>query len=101
MSVVALLVLLLGWLSGARAAQPARMTLAEADRHFAQKSYAAALQGYQAALQAGAVPAGRREEIAYRVAVALGKTKQWDRALETTLTFVKQHRETVWEPRAL
>ncbi|MBM3460240.1 MAG: hypothetical protein FJX77_17105, partial [Armatimonadetes bacterium] len=36
-----------------------------------------------------------------RIAVCLGRTRQWDRALDTTLAFLQEHRETLWEPRAL
>ncbi|HLK61513.1 MAG TPA: alpha-2-macroglobulin family protein, partial [Chthonomonadaceae bacterium] len=76
-------------------------TLSDADKHFAQKSYAAALKEYQAAQKAGQVPDARKDEVAYRIAVSLGKSEQWDRALEASLAFVQAHRGTVWEARGL
>lgn len=76
--------------------------LVEADKLYAEKSYAGALAIYSDLLRnPDALPEGRREDVAYRVAVSLGKTKQWDRALEASLDFVKTHRGTVWEPRGL
>src|SRR5262249_20973379 len=84
------------------AARPARQqTLAEADRHYDEKSYGAALEGYRSLEKAGAVPSLRRDEIGYRITVCLGKTKKWDEALKSSLDFVKAHRGTVWEPREL
>src|SRR5437867_10384681 len=91
----------LGFALYAFAAQERASTLADADRLYEEKSYAAALKSYEHELQAGAVPAGRRDEVQYRIAVSLGKAKQWDRALEQSLEFVKTHRGTVWEPRGL
>jgi uncharacterized protein YfaS (alpha-2-macroglobulin family)/tetratricopeptide (TPR) repeat protein len=76
-------------------------TLAEADKLYVEKSYAGALAAYEVLLKAGAVPAPRKDEVQYRVAVSLGKAQQWDRALEAGLEFVKTHRGTVWEPRGL
>src|SRR5262245_15024493 len=63
------------------AAQARQLSLAEADRFYHEKSYAAALQRYEQLQKAGTVPAERQDEVQYRVAVCLGKTKQWDRAL--------------------
>ena len=87
--------------SGARAAQAGPQTLAEADKQFARKSYKNALKGYEAAQKAGQVPADRLDLVAYRIAVSLGKTEQWDRALNAGLEFVKTHRGSVWEARGL
>jgi uncharacterized protein YfaS (alpha-2-macroglobulin family) len=92
---------LLLWLGVACRAAAAPPSLAEADRDYVRKSYAAALSGYERALQAGQVSAERRDEVEYRITVALGKTHRWDRALEQSLAFVKAHRGTVWEPRGL
>src|SRR5579872_4315476 len=75
--------------------------LAAADRLYAEKSFALALKAYEAGLNSGAVPASRREEVAYRVCVCLGRSKQWDRALKDSVAFVRAHRGTVWEPRGL
>lgn len=80
---------------------PPPPTLSRADRLYAEKSYGAAAQAYEQLLRAGKLPAARRDETQYRIAVALGKGKQWDRALERSLAFVKAHRGTVWEPRGL
>src|SRR5262245_33478953 len=64
-------------------------SLAQADRSFLQKSYAAALKGYERAGKAGQVPTTRKDEVAYRIAVCLGKSQQWDRALARSLEFVQ------------
>ena len=42
------------------AARQPQVSLADADRLFAEKSYADALKGYESALKAGEVPAARR-----------------------------------------
>src|ERR1051325_2281145 len=87
--------------SRAPQAAPLHPSLQQADLKYRQKSYALALKGYEQALKNGSVPAERRDEVAYRIAVSLGKTEQWDRALEQSLAFVQQHRNTVWEARGL
>jgi alpha-2-macroglobulin len=76
-------------------------TLEQADRLYEEKSYAGALEAYERLLKAGQVPAKRRDEVQYRIAVSLGKSEKWDRALEYGLDFVKSHQKTVWEPRGL
>ena len=76
-------------------------TLSSADTHFRRQSYAAALKEYRAALKSRQVPAERSNEIDYRIAVALGKTHQWDQALAQSLAFVQAHRGSVWEARGL
>src|SRR5437660_675757 len=104
-----LLLLLLGFALYGRAVnaldQPARpapaQTLADADRLYAEKSYAGALEGYERLLKEDQVPAQRRDEVQYRVAVCLGKSEKWDRALEYGVDFVRTHVKTVWEPRGL
>src|SRR5579872_1191244 len=83
------------------AARSQKVTLADADRLFAEKSYSDALKSYEALQAAGAVPAGRTDDVAYRIAVSMGKSQQWDQALIRSLDFVKTHRGTVWEPRGL
>jgi uncharacterized protein YfaS (alpha-2-macroglobulin family) len=83
------------------AAQARQATPAEADRLYREQSYAAALQRYEQLQKAGTIPAARRDEVQYRVAVCLGKTKQWDRALAQGIDLVKGHRGSVWEPRGL
>ena len=75
--------------------------LADADRLYAEKSYADALKAYELLLRDRAVPEARKDEVAFRVAVSLGKTQQWDRALAQSVDFVKTHRGSVWEPRGL
>ena len=62
-------------------AEAAGSVLANADLHYRQKSYAAALKGYRAAQKARQVPEKRTNEILYRITEALGKTRQWDAAL--------------------
>ena len=76
-------------------------TLSSADTRFRQKSYAAALREYRASLKSKQVPLARLNEIEYRIAVALGKTHQWDQALAESLAFVQAHRGSVWEARGL
>ncbi len=83
---------------GARADAP---PLARADLHYSQHSYAAALKEYASALKAGSVPAGRLDEVGDRIAVSLGKTHQWDRAMAASLDFARKHQGTVWEARGL
>ena len=85
----------------AQAKVPPAPTLAQADAKFAQKSYTQALKAYETLQKVGQVPPARQDEIAYRVAVSLGKAQQWDRALAGSLDFVKTHRNTIWEPRGL
>ena len=80
---------------------PTPQSLAEADKLYAEKSYAGALLGYQSELKAGRVPAARRDDVEYRVVVSQGKTEKWDQAVAGGLEFIKRHRGTVWEPRAL
>ncbi len=82
-------------------AQSAAPTLAEADRLYAEKSYAGALQAYEALLKGGQVPVGRADEVRYRVVVSVGKTQKWDRALQETLDYIKARRGTIWEARGL
>jgi uncharacterized protein YfaS (alpha-2-macroglobulin family) len=101
---LAIIILAFGVRTAAQDADRARAraaTLAEADRLYGEKSYAAALEVYERLLQAGSVPEDRQDEIRYRVGVCLGKSEQWDRALEYGLEFVKNRRGTVWEPRGL
>lgn len=83
----------------AAAVQPP--TLADADKRWKQHSYARALTEYEGLQKAGRIPAARRDEIAYRVAVLPGKTEQWDRGLRDGLGFVQAHRGTIWEARGL
>src|SRR6516165_6692972 len=75
--------------------------LPAADRLFKEKSYAGALAIYERLLKAGSVPAARRDEVEYRIAVSFGKSQKWDAAMERSLAFVKAHRGSVWEPRGL
>ncbi|HTE18386.1 MAG TPA: MG2 domain-containing protein, partial [Armatimonadota bacterium] len=76
-------------------------TLEQADKLYEEKSYAGALEAYERLLKAGKVPAPREDEVAYRIAVSLGKAQKWDRALDQSLQFVKEHQKTAWEPRGL
>ncbi|MFN3650180.1 MAG: alpha-2-macroglobulin family protein [Armatimonadota bacterium] len=101
LAALGLALLVFGWPALGLYAQDAIPTLAEADKLYVEKSYAAALEGYLKLLEAKRVPAARQDEVEYRVVVSLGKTEKWDRALEAGLEFVKARRGTVWEPRGL
>src|SRR5262245_37711576 len=70
-------------------------SLAEADRLYGEKSYTGALKAYETLLVSGRITGERLDEIQYRIAVCLGKTKQWDRALAEGLKFVQERRGTV------
>src|SRR5713226_8130403 len=70
-----------------------------ADRHFDQKSYAAALDGYRAALASGVNLGERRTQAEYRYAVSLGKAERWDGALKEAEAFAKRYPGTLWEAR--
>src|SRR4051794_38958049 len=83
------------------AARSLKTSLSDADKLYAEKSYADALKAYETLQSDRAVPPARADDVAYRIAVSLGKTQQWDRALAQSLDFVKSHRQTVWEPRGL
>ena len=75
--------------------------LAAADKLYEEKSYAAALKAYDQLFVANQVPEPRRDEVAYRRIVSMGKAKLWDQALAEGLEFVRTHRGAVWEPRGL
>jgi len=92
----------MGLLSGAAVVgAPVPSSLVHADRLYTEKSYGAAAKAYEQLAATRKIPAARKDEVQYRIAVALGKGKQWDRALERSLAFVKGHRDSVWEPRGL
>ncbi|HLJ54821.1 MAG TPA: MG2 domain-containing protein [Chthonomonadaceae bacterium] len=99
--VLALLFGLGGLAAGPNRAAAAGSALIAADKHYAQHSYRAALGEYRAALSGGGIPAARRTEVEYRIAVSLGRTRQWDEALAAGLAFPQAHRDTVWEARGL
>src|SRR5687768_12424 len=84
---------------GAPSALP--ITLKQADDFYAQERYGDAARAYEQLLRTRAVPRSRQDETRYRRAVALGKSRQWDRALDAALEFVKSRRGTVWEARGL
>src|SRR5262245_22148495 len=69
------------WSYGASVRAAGQDTFAGADRLYSEKSFALALKGYEAALKNGLVPDSRRDEVAYRICVCLGRSQQWDRAL--------------------
>jgi uncharacterized protein YfaS (alpha-2-macroglobulin family)/tetratricopeptide (TPR) repeat protein len=95
------LLLGLGTAIYAASAPPKAPTLADGDRYYGEQSYGRALAIYERLLRSEAVPAERRDEVGYRIPVALAKSAKWDRALEKSIEFVKAHRGTVWEPRGL
>lgn len=76
-------------------------TLAGADRAYREKSYATAANAYARLLNAGAVPTARKDDVEYRVVVALGKAKKWDQAVTAGVDFIRRHRGTPWEPTGL
>src|SRR3569833_554161 len=76
-------------------------SLAQADRLYAEKSYGLAVEGYRRFLRTGLVPEPRKNEVAYRIGVALGKSERWNEALVESLRFVREHPESVWEARGL
>jgi len=81
------------------AAPPA--SRAQADRHFAEKSYALALPEYQDLLKRTPQAAPDRTLIEYRVAVALGAAQQWDSAFADWDAFLAAHGRTpLWAGRA-
>ncbi len=74
---------------------------AQADRHFAEKSYALALPEYQSLLKRTPPNAPDRTLIEYRIAVALGAAQQWDAAFAAWDTFLAAHEHTpLWAGRA-
>jgi len=97
--VVILLCLLGGALAyAAKRSVPEPPGLAEADKLFADRSYAKALEGYQHVLKTGAAP-HRQVEVEYRVAVCLGRAQRWDEALQASRAFLKAHPEGLWGAR--
>ncbi|MDQ3815319.1 MAG: MG2 domain-containing protein, partial [Armatimonadota bacterium] len=70
--------------------------LKQADAAWNEKSYARALELYRKALQSG--PLRDREEVEYRVAVALGKTEKWDEAITAAEALLAK---TEWKARVL
>lgn len=96
---IALLVAVWGGISSF-AAQTGPKLLAEADKLYAEMSYAQAARNYEQALKLG-IPARRKDEVRYRIAVSLGKSRKFDLALQVSLDFVKKRRGTVWEARGL
>ncbi|UCH34354.1 MAG: hypothetical protein JSV65_17790 [Armatimonadota bacterium] len=83
---------------GAARLTSGNVTLEEADRFYAERSYAKALDGYQQALAAD-VAGDRKTQIEYRVAVCLGRSERWDDALEHTRTFIEAHSDGLWGAR--
>lgn len=95
-TLVALMVSGLFWHAMPAAAQ--QNVLQQADAAWNEKSYARALELYNKALAGNAVGAGRREDIEFRVAVSLGKTEQWDKAIAAGETLLPK---TEWKARVL
>ena len=70
----------------------------QGDKSWNEQSYELALEAYQKALTADPkLP--NRAEIAYRIMVALGRAKKWDRAIAAADSYVAAYRDTVWEAR--
>ena len=80
---------------------PSPATRAEADKHYAEKSYALALPEYQALLAALPAQSPDRALLQYRVAVALGESQKWDEAVAAWTAFLAAHKdEPLWTARA-
>ena len=73
-------------------------SLDEADRLYAERSYAKALDGYRQAIESGAA-GERKAEIEYRIAVCLGRSQKWDEAFAQADAFVKSYPDGVWGAR--
>ena len=83
------------------AVPPAPVSRAQADHHYAEKSYALALPEYQSLLGALPPKSPNRTELEYRVAVALGASQQWDAAVSAWAAFLTAHKsEPLWTARA-
>ncbi len=84
----------------APAAPPPPATRAEADKHYAEKSYALALPEYQALVAALPAKSPDRALLQYRVAVALGESQKWDEAVAAWAAFLAAHKgEPLWTAR--
>ena len=80
---------------------PSPATRAEADKHYAEKSYALALPEYQALVAALPAKSPDRALLQYRVAVALGESQKWDEAVAAWAAFLDAHKaEPLWTARA-
>jgi uncharacterized protein YfaS (alpha-2-macroglobulin family) len=70
----------------------------QGDKSWNEQSYALALEAYEKALLSDPkLP--NRAEIDYRIMVALGRAKQWDRAIAAAEKYVLTYRNSVWEAR--
>ncbi|MCW3099425.1 MAG: hypothetical protein JWL77_5043 [Chthonomonadaceae bacterium] len=70
----------------------------QGDKNWNEQSYELALEAYQKALAADPkLP--NRAEIDYRIMVALGRAKKWDRAIKAAEGYIVTYRDTVWEAR--
>ncbi len=79
---------------------PPPATRAEADKHYAEKSYALALPEYQAIVAALPAQSPDRALLQYRVAVALGASQKWDEAVAAWAAFLTAHKaEPLWTAR--
>jgi TolA-binding protein len=89
----------------APAASPAAPTtaastqLGTADRQFAAKSYAAALEGYRAVLASGIDLGARRPEIEYHYTQCLSRSGRWDEPIREAERFARRYPGTIWEAR--
>ncbi len=80
---------------------PPPATRAEADKHYAEKSYALALPEYQAIVAALPAQSPDRALLQYRVAVALGASQKWDEAVAAWAAFLAAHTsDPLWTARA-
>ena len=85
----------------ATAAPTAPVSRPQADRHYAEKSYALALPEYQALLAALPARSPDKALLQYRIAVALGESQKWDEAVSAWAAFLAAHgTEPLWAGRA-
>ncbi|MCW3055872.1 MAG: hypothetical protein JWN14_5042, partial [Chthonomonadales bacterium] len=70
----------------------------QGDKSWNEQSYELALEAYQKALAADPKLLNRAE-IDYRIMVALGRAKKWDRAIVAAENYVATYHDTLWEAR--
>ncbi|MCJ7823017.1 MAG: hypothetical protein MUQ26_08095, partial [Armatimonadetes bacterium] len=73
-------------------------SLSDADRLYAERSYAKALDGYRQAIESGAA-GERKADIEYRIAVCLGRSQKWDEAFSQAHAFIKAYPDGEWGAR--
>ena len=73
-----------------------------ADAHYAEKSYALALDDYRRLLPMLPKTSPERTVASYRIAVALGQSRKWDDAFVAIDQFLADHKDApLWQARGL